>query len=71
LLPQFSTLNEMCLGQNLSQALGFGRGEYIFMGQDFRFYYMFKTNFSEHNKIWGEQKKLVDAPVAAGLAWDK
>ena len=27
-------------------------------GQDFCFYYMFKTNFSERNKIWGAQKKF-------------
>jgi len=25
-------------------------------GQDFNFYYMFETNFSEHNKIWEAQK---------------
>jgi len=27
-------------------------------GHDFCFYYMFKTNFSGRNKIWGEQKKF-------------
>jgi len=30
-------------------------GQKIFLrGKDFCFYYMFKTNFSGHNKIWGE-----------------
>ena len=27
-------------------------------GHDFCFYYMFKTNFSGRNKIWGEQRNL-------------
>jgi len=29
----------------------------MFLGkQDFWFYYMFQTNVSGHNKIWGSQK---------------
>jgi len=33
------------------------------MGEDFKFYHMFDTNFSEHNKIWGHKKDLgVTAP---------
>ena len=32
--------------------------KYIFRGKYFCFYHMFQTNFSEHNKIWGEQKKF-------------
>jgi len=36
-------------------------------GKDFYFYYMFETNFSEHNKIWGAQKYLgVTAPRVCG-----
>jgi len=28
------------------------------MGKDFNFYHTFETNFSEHNKIWGAQKRF-------------
>jgi len=37
-----------------------GLGEKYFLGgKDFCFYHMFKTNFSEHNKIWeGHNKDL-------------
>jgi len=28
------------------------------MGKDIYFYHMFKTNFSEHNKIWGATNKI-------------
>jgi len=34
-------------------------GEYVFRGQNFCFYLVFKKNFSGHNKLWGEQKHLV------------
>jgi len=30
-------------------------------GHDFCFHYIFKTNFSGHNKIWGEQNKFTGA----------
>jgi len=32
--------------------------KYIFRGKNFVFCHMFKTNFSEHNKIWGAQKRF-------------
>jgi len=32
--------------------------KYIFRGKHFYFYHMFKTNFSEHNKIWGDIKRF-------------
>jgi len=28
------------------------------MGKDFSFYHVFETNFTEHNKIWGQQKRF-------------
>jgi len=42
------------------------------MVKDFYFYHMFETNFSEHKKIWGEQKRFWGncprmSPVSAGL----
>jgi len=49
-------------------------GQNTFLGgQDFSFHYMFKTNFSGHNKVWGTQKIWEDTapecnPVATGLA---
>jgi len=41
-------------------------------GQDSWFYYMFKSNFSGRNKIWGAQKKFWGyysqmPPVAMGV----
>jgi len=39
-------------------------------GQDFCFYYMFKTNFSGRNNIWGGTKEIwgnAPLPVATGL----
>jgi len=30
----------------------FSGAKYIFMGASFGVYFMFKTNFSGHNKIW-------------------
>ena len=41
-----------------SQVLRFGWEKYIFRGDDFCFHYMFKTNFSGHNKIWDTHKKF-------------
>jgi len=41
-----------------SQVLRLEGAKYIFTGQDFCFYYMFKTNYSDHNKIWRHIKKL-------------
>jgi len=35
----------------------FGRENAFLRGKDFCFYYMFKTNFSEHNKMLGGHKK--------------
>jgi len=36
----------------------FWRGKIHFLwGKDFNIYHMFETNFSEHNKIWGAQKR--------------
>jgi len=32
----------------------------FFGGQDFCFYYVLKTNFSVHNKIWGGTKKILE-----------
>jgi len=40
------------LTQACNQVLRFGGEEYIFRGEYFCFYYMFKTKFSGHNKIW-------------------
>jgi len=37
--------------QARNQVLRFG-GKYHFRGKEFRFYYMFKTKSSGHNKIW-------------------
>jgi len=49
-------------------------GQNTFLGgQDFGFYYMFKTIFSGRNKIWGAQNKFggncsrMPPPVATGL----
>ena len=41
--------------QKMSGNLGIGKGctDKHLVGQDFCFYYMFKTHFSGHNKIWG------------------
>jgi len=44
--------------QARSQVSRFGGAQYIFGEHDFGFYYMFKTNFSGHNKIWGGTKKF-------------
>jgi len=35
-----------------SQVLRFWEAKQFLVGQDFCFYYIFKTNFSEHNNIW-------------------
>jgi len=45
-----------------SKVFKFGGEKYIFRGQDFCFYYMFKTISSGHNKIWGQCP-----PVTTGL----
>ena len=42
--------------QTSSQVLRFEGAKYIFRGQDFCIYFMFETNFSGCNKIWGVQK---------------
>jgi len=39
-----------------SQVLGSRGGKYIFRGQDFCSYCIFKTIFAGHNKIWGGTK---------------
>jgi len=41
--------------QARSQVLTFG-GKIHFWGKDFHFFHMFKTHFSEHNKIGGPKK---------------
>jgi len=38
-------------------------------GQDFCCYYMFKTNFSGRNEIWGSQKKFVGQFFRMPLQW--
>jgi len=43
-------------GQARSQVLSFAGAKYIFRGQDFCFYHIFKINFLVHNTIWGAQK---------------
>jgi len=43
------------------QVLSFG-GKHNLRGKYFSFYYMFKTNFSGHNKILGAQKMGSSAP---------
>jgi len=49
---KFSTVN-----QARRQVSRFG-GAYILGGDDFCFYYMFKTTFSGRNKIWGDTKEI-------------
>jgi len=44
--------------QARSQVSRFGGYNIFLGGKDFYFCYMFKTNFSGRNKIWGSQKKL-------------
>jgi len=44
---------------------GWDGGKIHFKEQDFCSYYMFKTNFSGHNKIWEAQKKLGALPPNA------
>jgi len=46
------------------QVLSFGK-KYILRGQDFSFYYMFRTNFSVHNKIGEHCPRR--PPLATGL----
>jgi len=38
-------------------------------GQDFCYYYMFKTNFSGRNKTWGAQKKFWEALTPNAPQW--
>jgi len=38
--------------------LRFGGAKYIFRGRDIRFYYIFKTIFSENKKIWEGTKDV-------------
>jgi len=47
----YSALNN----RHVARFQGLG-GKYIFKGEDFCFYYMFKANFSEYNKIWWGEK---------------
>jgi len=42
--------------QARGRALRFGGQNTFLGGQDFCFYYMFKTNFAGHNTIWGGTK---------------
>jgi len=47
-------------------------GKSVLGGKDICFYHMFKTNFFEHKKIWGPQKRFGGTssectPVSAGL----
>jgi len=55
--------------QARSQVSRFGGAQYIFRGHDFCFYYMFKTNFSGRNKIWGTQKKFNAPPWLRAWIW--
>jgi len=54
----------------VDRSQGLGKKIY-FRGKDFCIYHMFKTNFSEHNKIWGT--KMFEGncprmyPMSAGL----
>jgi len=54
---------------------GWDGGKIHFKEQDFCSYYMFKTNFSGHNKIWEAQKIGGTAtechPVSMGLQLSK
>jgi len=56
-----------------NQVLRFGEAKYIFRGEDFNFYHMFKTNHSEHNKIWRGYKKdlRVTASECPPRAWEE
>jgi len=45
-------------GQASSQVSIFGGAQHIFEGARFLVYYMFKTNFSGRNKIWGGTKEI-------------
>ena len=61
--------NRMSSKTRCDRVLRFRR-KYIFLGQDFSFYYMFKTNFSGHKKILGHKKlgsTTPDCPLATGL----
>jgi len=49
-----------------SQVLRFGGENILVRRQDFSFYYMFKTNFSGHHKIW-ESTAPECLPVTSGL----
>jgi len=58
--------------QARSLVLRFGGAKYIFRGERFLLYCMFKITFSGNNKIWGTQKKFggelpPNHPRAAGL----
>jgi len=44
--------------QPRSQVLKFRRKNTFLWGKDFNFCHIFETNFSEHNKIWGAQKRF-------------
>jgi len=54
-LRKIRNFSQFLSGQARSQGLRFEGTKYILMGKDFCFYYMFKTIFSEHNKIWGHK----------------
>jgi len=54
----FSLQTQYWQNQACSQVLRFGGAKYILWGKDFNIYHMFETNFSEHNKIWGAQKRF-------------
>jgi len=62
------------LGHARSQVLMFGVKNTLVLGwQDFCFYYMFETNLSGQNKIWGSPKRfwrklLPNAPHGYGTA---
>jgi len=65
--PRFGRINAR------NKVSRFWTAKYIFRGKDFCFYHMFKTNNSEHNKIWRAQKRFrVTVPkcptVSAGLS---
>jgi len=58
--------------QTRSQILRFRGGKIHFTRGNFCFYYMFKTNFSGHNQIWGGTKQIwgdlpTNAPLSTGL----
>ena len=58
--------------QARSQVLTLGGGGKIhFRGKEFCFYYMFKTNLSEHNKFWGDAASEYPLVVTGLVEWKR